>query len=377
MKFIENLMQALAKLSSETGAHIWVPILAVILVFGAFGIGYFLKWKWSISKLVVLIVTIIVAGATGASIYATFKNDEDLSKYKSLIPFAITLFSLVFYAFLNIIVFIVNFIVHLSKRKKNKLKPKKRVSRLLSATANSLLTVLPVAAFSNLLLIGTKKSESFQKATSYSVKVMTAGQGESVAGIFGEIDNVVQFIAQTKDIQEFLNKDYSKLSNEEKEQLSTYLKNVSSLINEPRVQAVAFDFIKEVASDLNIEEKFGEVVDKAYARMRVEKPETFAQSKEKQKEAFTDFVREKLEQVYDEVNTADPNFKSDINTIKKISSNLTQESIKKLSNLIDSEIIKRQETRDKADVAVVVEEFLKVLKLKEHKETNKEQNNIG
>ncbi|UUD36170.1 hypothetical protein NPA08_04445 [Mycoplasmopsis citelli] len=226
---IINFLNGGAGIGILASASLWIILTGIIG-------GFFYRWKFLITVGISLIIG-MAAAPISASILQTFlKNvDKDYQEaVERILHFAPIYFSLAVFFALYSISFIIFTIICLAKFKVLRNARKSKIwKRFLYGVGTGSLMVLPAVALSASLQTKNKQNDGFSR---FSIGFMTFFQSENPSIFLSQLKNISKLskLATDPKITEALNKDYSKLTKEEKEQIQEdVVKPLANLLNDP------------------------------------------------------------------------------------------------------------------------------------------------
>ncbi|WBP84037.1 hypothetical protein [Mycoplasmopsis edwardii] len=382
-EFWINLVNSL----KSSGSYIWVPILFVALLAISFIVGFVFRSKWTIFKIVAIVLTVVISAISYAIISKKIQNSDNsnIRGTEGTIPFVVTIIALISYWVIRAIFFIIVTILHSIpkfkiKRSFGKLK---LIRRVIFGATNAIVTIPGALLFADILTVSSKADNSFKKITKVGVEVMTTGYGESWSGLLTSVKSIDNLLKNASNSR-LLTTKYSSLSAEDKKKVDLLLSDISTLLNDKRVFDVIVPFIKEKAKENNFNESIKDIVDKAQVRINAEaaKDPRYAEynlpqtTTERKKELLSQFISEEIAELYREAKLAEPDLDDKIKLLQGATQNLNNQTIKSLTETLDK-LVSDESIHSKVDIQKTVESLINFLKERELSRIASENNSEG
>ncbi|SJZ58005.1 EI24 domain-containing protein [Mycoplasmopsis verecunda] len=253
INFLKNLSDKL------NGATVWLPIVITALIAIAFLLGFWFNYKWTIFKVVAIVITIVATilfyNLVSEQIANRLKDDDTTNTtVQSGLPFISTLVAIIIYLSIRVFFFFITLIIQLATKKKRKEKAALRKesghrgnriwTRVLFGGTNAILTIPGTLLIANVITTGIPTTNSTTKSTSLGVKMMTGGKGASLSGLGAGVIAGIDLFKKGNTLFELMQKDPSNLSKKDLDELTQALGATTNILNNEDVQNV----IKEVAT---------------------------------------------------------------------------------------------------------------------------------
>ncbi|MFV8474729.1 hypothetical protein [Mycoplasma sp. Z631] len=262
---LDDVVKMLKNITNSVGnVGVWLPIVIIVLFALAFVIGFWFNYKWSIFKVVAIVLTMIISAVIykyGSDVVHTqLKDQKEIDQIvRSGLPFALTILAIIIYLSIRGFFFVVTFIIHLCTIKKRKDKKTKRIAsgkrgnriwtRFLFGTTNAVLTLPGTLLLSNVVTTAMVNDTSTSKATTFGVKLMTAGKGASLSGIGVGTVSLIELFQKGSKLFQTLQDPESKWTKEQLSEIVDTLNSSAALLNNPDVRNVISQAAKEYAAD--------------------------------------------------------------------------------------------------------------------------------
>ncbi|MCU9935129.1 hypothetical protein [Mycoplasmopsis cynos] len=365
---LQNIFNHIFKLEAS-GAQFWAPIIFIVFLGISFLFGMIFKFKWTILKVIAIIITMV------GSIIAYNKIADIVNKHDQnligFVPFGVTLIAIAIYWVSRLILFIINLILHVIikgiQKKKNPIKKRKWLFRILGGFSNLVVTIPGSLLITDVFLVGTKNKTSFGEVTKLGVKLLTSNKGVSLAGLIEKTKNIEK-VLNTLTKSDILSKDYSSLSDKEKEELENTLKETAHLINDKRIFNAVVPIITKKAKENNVDKKIDNIVENAIKEIETKDPSYKNASSEKKKEITEKYIKENINKLYENTKREDPKIEDKIKTLETVVGNLNENTKNDLIKEFDKVVPNDGELRKKINVTKTIEIFFDFLKEKNKKE---------
>ncbi|MFV8468117.1 hypothetical protein ACNQ2K_00380 [Mycoplasma sp. VS292A] len=262
---LDDIVKTLKNITTSVGnAGVWLPIVIVVLFALAFIIGFWFNYKWSIFKVVAIVLTMIISAVVykyGSDlVHSQLKDQKEVDQIiRSGLPFALTVLAMIIYLSLRGFFFVITFIIHLCTINKRKDKKTKRIAsgkrgnriwtRFLFGTTNAVLTLPGTLLLSNVVTTAMVNDTSTSKATTFGVKLMTAGKGASLSGIGVGTVSLIELFQKGSKLFQTLQNPENKWTKEQLKEIVDTLNSSAALLNNPDVRNVISQAAKEYAAD--------------------------------------------------------------------------------------------------------------------------------
>ncbi|WP_322961974.1 hypothetical protein RRG51_00405 [Mycoplasmopsis cynos] len=365
---LQNIFNHISKLEAS-GAQFWAPIIFIVFLGISFLFGMIFKFKWTILKVIAIIITMV------GSIIAYNKIADIVNKHDQnligFVPFGVTLIAIAIYWVSRLILFIINLILHAIikgiQKKKNPIKKRKWLFRILGGFSNLVVTIPGSLLITDVFLVGTKNKTSFGEVTKLGVKLLTSNKGVSLAGLIEKTKDIEK-VLNTLTKSDILSKDYSSLSDKEKEELENTLKETAHLINDKRIFNAVVPIITKKAKENNVDKKIDNIVENAIKEIETKDPSYKNASSEKKKEITEKYIKENINKLYENTKREDPKIEDKIKTLETVVGNLNENTKNDLIKEFDKVVPNDGELRKKINVTKTIEIFFDFLKEKNNKE---------
>ncbi|UWV93491.1 hypothetical protein NW062_06120 [Mycoplasmopsis cynos] len=208
---------------------------------------------------------------------------------------------------------------------------------------------------------------SFGEVTKLGVKLLTSNKGVSLAGLIEKTKDIEK-VLNTLTKSDILSKDYSSLSDKEKEELENTLKETAHLINDKRIFNAVVPIITKKAKENNVDKKIDNIVENAIKEIETKDPSYKNASSEKKKEITEKYIKENINKLYENTKREDPKIEDKIKTLETVVGNLNENTKNDLIKEFDKVVPNDGELRKKINVTKTIEIFFDFLKEKNKKE---------
>ncbi|WAM07082.1 hypothetical protein ONA23_02915 [Mycoplasmopsis cynos] len=233
--------------------------------------------------------------------------------------------------------------------------------------SNLVVTIPGSLLITDVFLVGTKNKTSFGEVTKLGVKLLTSNKGVSLAGLIEKTKDIEK-VLNTLTKSDILSKDYSSLSDKEKEELENTLKETAHLINDKRIFNAVVPIITKKAKENNVDKKIDNIVENAIKEIETKDPSYKNASSEKKKEITEKYIKENINKLYENTKREDPKIEDKIKTLETVVGNLNENTKNDLIKEFDKVVPNDGELRKKINVTKTIEIFFDFLKEKNKKE---------
>ncbi|MFV8479628.1 hypothetical protein ACNQ2L_01365 [Mycoplasma sp. T193] len=352
---LDDIVKTLKNITNSVGnAGIWLPIVIIALFAIAFLIGFWFNYKWSIFKVVAIILTMIISAVIykygSEAVHSQLKDQKEMDQIiRSGLPFALTVLSIIIYLSIRGFFFVITFIIHLCRIKKRKDKKNKRIAsgkrgnriwtRFLFGTTNAVLTLPGTLLLTNVVTTAMVNDTSASKATTFGVKLMTAGKGASLSGIGVGAVSLLELFQKGSKLFETLQNPESKWTKEQFNEIIDTLHSSAALLNNPDVRKVIAQAAKEIATDKasTIAHESGalDYIDKIKRNLREENPLFDTLSAQEQSKQVTDYAIKEIKSIENYENLGvNKNVVEYLNVSKYVISSVSPDTRKSLAHIL-------------------------------------------
>ncbi|WP_416756237.1 hypothetical protein ACM0IS_00100 [Mycoplasma aquilae ATCC BAA-1896] len=352
---LDDIVKTLKNITNSVGnAGVWLPIVIIVLITLAFLIGFWFNYKWSIFKVVAIVLTMIISAVVykyGSDlVHSQLKDQKEVDQIiRSGLPFALTVLAMIIYLSLRGFFFVITFIIHLCTINKRKNKKRKRIesgkrgnriwTRFLFGTTNAILTLPGTLLLSNIVTTAMVNDTSTSKATTFGVKLMTAGKGASLSGIGVGAVSLLELFQKGSKLFETLQNPESKWTKEQFNEIVDTLHSSAALLNNPDVIKVIAQAAKEIATDkasaIAHESGALDYIDKIKRNLREENPLFDTLSAQEQSKQVTDYAIKEIKSIENYENLGvNKDVVAYLNVTKYVISSVSPDTRKALAHIL-------------------------------------------
>ncbi|MHA3839043.1 hypothetical protein ACX1NB_00510 [Mycoplasma sp. HF14] len=333
----------------------YLPYIILGLCALAFLIGFWFNYKWSIFKVVSIILTMIICVVlynTTPEIVAKVASDSESKDTetiaKAAVPFFITILAIPIYWSIRGLFFFITLIIQLCTIKRRKKKKEARKAkgkrgnriwtRFLFGTTNAVLTLPGTLLMSNVVTTAMNNT-SAANATNVGVKIMTAGKGASVSGIaLGTVAIADLFNTGSRLFTAMQNPE-SEWTKEQLREIVEALNKSSAVLNntdfQNMVKDIAWNYVSKENSDtISKDSGLNDYIEKSKEKLEKENPNFNSLSKEEQNKELTKYIVDEINNVqdYKDLGLSDK-AKEYLNVAKYLVSSLTPSAQENLTHI--------------------------------------------
>ncbi|TDV24309.1 hypothetical protein BCF59_0268 [Mycoplasmopsis mustelae] len=305
---LKNILSWMAQKGSSINFEVlWVVFFIFLII--AFLIGIWFNWKYLIVKAVIIILTIISAFVSSAILKNIINNDPKLKDYSSLVGSLVTIITILFYLSLSLVCWIVYFIIWIILFFVRFKKPKRKKSKLVRFLVGGLGNVVISIPGSLILFSLFSASENNQKSTSslttisnaFTTKIMTANQGDSIAGLGNTILNGILAADELKNLLEIFKLSPQERSKAQTKEVAINIMRIVRFLEDPRFNSLLNLALKRINltnlfQNLN-EEAFEKIKIKIKIKTKVAFSSSLLRNQQKARELITSYIKENTSEV--------------------------------------------------------------------------------